>query len=60
MLNFTRPTAPPDQDSLVWAFHGRNLVSELMGSQGAPVRLGNLQADFDAVEDLTSVGYHRR
>ena len=57
MLNFSRPTEPANQDSLVWAFHGRNLVSELMGSQGAPIRLHNLQADFDEVKDLTSVGY---
>ena len=57
MLNFSRPTEPASQDSLVWAFHGRNLVSELMGSQGAPIRLGSLQADFEEVKDLTSVGY---
>ena len=47
MLNFSRPTAPASPNDLVWAFHGRNLVSELMGSQGAPIPLASLQADFD-------------
>ena len=57
MLNFSRPTAHASPNDLVWAFHGRNLVSELMGSQGAPIPLASLQADFDEVSDLTSVGY---
>lgn len=57
MLNFLRPTEPANADSLVWAFQGRHLVSELMGSQGAPIPLSQLQADFDKVQDVTSVGY---
>ena len=57
MLNFSRPTAPASPSDLVWAFHGRNLVSELTGSRGAPIPLASLQADFDEVSDLTSVGY---
>ena len=57
MLNFSRPVEAASADDLVWAFHGRNLVSELMGTQGAPISLSQLQADFDEVKDLTPVGY---
>ena len=57
MLDFSRPTAAASPNDLVWAFQGRNLVSELMGSQGAPIPLARLQADFEEVSDLTSVGY---
>ena len=42
MLNFTRPTSTASATDLVWPFQGRHLVSELMGSPGAPIPLGQL------------------
>ena len=57
MLNFTRPTSTASATDLVWPFQGRHLVSELMGSPGAPVALGQLMSDFPTVTDITPVGF---
>ena len=57
MLNFTRPTSTALATDLVWPFQGRHLVSELMGSPGAPIPLGQLMSDFPTVTDITPVGF---
>ena len=57
MLNFTRPTSTASATDLVWPFQGRHLVSELMGSPGAPIPLGQLMSDFPTVTDITPVGF---
>jgi len=57
MLNFTRPTSAATATDLVWAFQGRHLVSELIGSLGAPIPLGQLMSDFPTVTDITPVGF---
>ena len=56
MLDFVRPTGPAGPSDLVWAFQGRNLIGELMGEQGAPIPLAQLESDFDRVSGLTPVG----
>ena len=56
MLDFVRPTGPAGSSDLVWAFQGRNLIGELMGEQGAPIPLAQLESDFDRVSGLTPVG----
>ena len=53
MLNFTRPTSTASATDLVWPFQGRHLVSELMGSPGVPIPLGQLMSDFPTVTDIT-------
>ena len=57
MLNFTRPTSTATATDLVWPFQGRHLVSQLMGSPGAPIPLGQLMSDFTTVTDITPVGF---
>jgi len=57
MLDFVRPTGPAGPSDLVWAFQGRNLIGELMGEQGAPIPLAQLESDFDRVSGLTPVGF---
>lgn len=56
MLDFVRPTGPAGPSDLVWAFQGRNLIGELMGEQGAPIPLAQLESDFDRISALTPVG----
>ena len=57
MLNFSRPNVAAQAEDTVWAFHGRQLISELMGQPGAPIPLGQLKTDFPVVRDITPVGY---
>lgn len=57
MLNFTRPTSTAAATDLVWPFHGRHLVSELLGLPGAPIPMDHLVNDFPRVTNITSVGF---